>query len=71
MIIYQKEYYNSNKSKIKKYLENKSKELGFVDRAQRQRYNRWCKKNNIKTSIKNDEYLDKIWYWINNIDKNN
>ena len=69
MSVYKKEYYKNNKNKMKEHYDCKSKELGFNNIAQRQRYNRWCNKNNIKVSIKNEEYLNKIQYWINNIDK--
>ena len=63
-----KEYRENNKDKMKEYRENKSKELGFENCAQRQRYDRWCRNNNIKASIKDEEYLSKIQYWIENID---
>jgi len=72
MKTYNKAYYEEHKEEIaayqKIYYEQKAKELGFENHAQRQCYDRWCRKNNIQVSLKNPEYLEKIQYWINNID---
>jgi len=66
----QKTYHKTHKEEIKFQTEQKAQELGFENFAQRKRYNYWCKKNNIRVSDKNSEYLEKIQYWINNIDIN-
>lgn len=75
--VYQKEYKEKNKDKLKEYQEkyqkeyheNKARELGFENRAQKQRYDRWRKKNNSSTSTKDSDYLNNIEYWIENVDK--
>jgi len=66
--IYKKIHKEELNIKKKTYNEQKAQELGFKDSAQRRRYNRWCKKNNIRPILENPEYLEKIQYWINNID---
>jgi len=72
ILAYQKAWRENNKEELatkhKVYKEQKAQELGFEDYAQRQRYNRWCKKNNIRVNLENPEYLEKIQYWLNNID---
>jgi len=70
ILVKQKVYREKHKEEQKVYYEQKAKELGFENRAQKQRYDRWCRKNNIQVDMKNSEYLEKIQYWIKNIDKN-
>ena len=42
--------------------------LGFESNNQRQRYNRWRRKNNLKVDSKDSDYLKNIQYWQENID---
>ena len=65
---YQKEYQESNKDKLKEQKKRKARELGFESRTKKQRYDRWRKRNNVSTSIKDKDYLNNIQYWIENVD---
>ena len=66
---YNKKYHKDNKNKLKEKEKERCKKLGFSDRAQKQRYDRYRKRNSLSRSVKDQNYLDGIEWWKENVDK--